>query len=235
MSDRNVRARNALRDTVDENYSHTKHIALNALIALGPAALLAVVLFFASFSPWMLAAIPAGILFGNFIEYVTHRWPMHKPKSPGGKYLFKRHAGEHHRAFDIEFMEIEDPRDYALVMLPVSRAAIFMGILLATAAVLGLIAGAAFGAIFAMTLGIYFFIEEALHISFHFKSTWEGDKWYNKLLRRIGRWHRIHHELKLMSKFNFNVAFPLFDKVFGTLVDEDDDVVISKRVTAHTT
>lgn len=234
MNDKTVRARNALRETVDEGYSHIKHLMLNSLITLVPTLVFAMIAFFAGISLWSLTAIPLAILFGNFIEYATHRWPMHKPKAPGGKYLFKRHAGEHHRAFEVEFMEITDPRDYSLVMLPPLRAAVFMSVLIAIAGVAGLTVGAAFGALIGMTLGLYFFIGEALHISFHFKSTWENDKWYNRFLRRIGRWHRIHHELKLMSKYNFNIAFPIFDKVLGTLIDEDDDVVILKRDKAFT-
>ena len=228
MVDRNVRARNALRETIDNDYSHIEHLTLSALIALGPVALFAFILSFFPISPWAFTAIPLGLVLGNFIEYVVHRFPMHRPKMFLSKLLFRRHAGDHHRAFDISFMEITDPRDYALVMLPIKRAVTFMFLVFGLVGGLSIFTGPAFAMMLGMSLGVYFAIEEMLHLSFHFKSTWEGDKWWNKALRKLGRAHRLHHELKLMTRANFNIAFPIFDKLFGTLVNENDDIVLLK-------
>lgn len=229
MENRNVRARNELRAAVPENYSHIRHLALNTLITLAPILVFAFLLAtYFTFNPLALLAIPVGFLLGNFIEYAAHRWPMHRPSKLIGKKMFKRHAGEHHRAFDMDFMEITDPRDYFMVMLPTRTALKFMLVATALTVLGGFIGGGAFAAVLGITLCGYFFAEEMLHLSFHFKSTWEGDRWIHRALRRIGRWHRLHHELKLMTRWNFNIAFPVFDKMLGTLIDVDDPVVQSK-------
>ena len=37
------------------------------------------------------------------------------------------------------------------------------------------------------------------------------------LLSRLRQHHMAHHDLRLMGHYNFNITFPLCDRLFGTV------------------
>ena len=64
----------------------------------------------------------------------------------------------------------------------------------------------------------YYLLYEALHFSYHTRA--------GGLLKRIpfvdylSRGHLYHHRIGLMSRYNFNITFPIFDKIFRTQYKE---------------
>lgn len=162
-------------------------------------------------------AIPIGFLVANFVEYVAHRYPLHRPMWPL-RYVYKAHGIQHHRFFtgDSEaHMTTSDPHDFAVVLFgPLSQAVLIVGAGLPAALLLGVLAGPNAAWLFGAMATAYFLTYEWLHLLYHLPSS-------NPLtrlpgIRALSRHHLAHHELRLMSKWNFNITFPIFDALFGT-------------------
>ena len=61
----------------------------------------------------------------------------------------------------------------------------------------------------------YFVSYEILHFTYHIdENTRVGRMWMVRVLREH---HRIHHSQRLMSRYNFNITWPLADLLFGTI------------------
>ena len=84
---------------------------------------------------------------------------------------------------------------------------------------LALLAGANVGWLFALTAVGYFLNYEWLHFSYH---TPEGS-WMARLpgVAALRRHHLRHHDQALMSRYNFNITYPIADRLFGTLYRAD--------------
>lgn len=210
-------ARERMRRHVPPGYSHLRHFLTLALLTLTPVPAFIWMLVMSGMTWLSLVGVPVGIIVGNFIEYMTHRFPMHRKMRGAGKALYKRHAGTHHAIFTDDDMVIDDPRDLYHVMMTPKPAVVFMLVIGALVVSMWFYTGIpALAAVFGITLCGYFFAEEALHMSFHLRSTWEGGRPWNRLLRRIGEHHRAHHNPRVMREQNFAIALPIFDWVFGT-------------------
>ena len=161
-----------------------------------------------------LAALPVFFLVANFGEYFGHRGPMHHRRR-GLRLLFERHAGQHHRFFTNEAMAVESSRDFQMVLFPPVMLVFFLGLL---AAPIGLVVGLLFtanlGWLFVATGVSYFLTYEWLHFAYHQP---EGSRvGRNPLVRRLRGLHLTHHDQRLMTRYNFNITFPIGDAVFGT-------------------
>lgn len=229
MQEKSVRIRERLKGVIPDGYSHLKHLITLAFFTLSPVPFFIAALFIWGMPLWSLSAIPLAFLIGNFVEYATHRWPMHRAFKYFGKGLYRRHAGSHHSAFTHSDMEIRDLEDWYHVMMPPGKAVAFTAFIFTTVAGAYALGGGPFAAVLGTFLCMYFYSEELFHLSFHLPSTWNGDRWYNRLLRRMAGGHHIHHDSRVMKDVNFNIAFPVFDHVFGTLVKSHEDAVQSKR------
>ena len=163
-----------------------------------------------------LAAVPLFFLVANLGEYLGHRGPMHHPRR-GLRLLFERHAGQHHRFFTDEAMAVESSRDFQMVLFPPVMLVFFLGLLAAPIGlVLGLVGTANLGWLFVATGVGYFLTYEWLHFSYHQPETsWIGR---NRVVRRLRQLHMTHHDPRLMTRHNFNITFPIADRVFGTYV-----------------
>ena len=67
---------------------------------------------------------------------------------------------------------------------------------------------------FVAVIYFYYLLYEFLHFSSHAK---EGS-FLKKLpfIKTLSQNHLNHHRLELMEKYNFNITFPIFDKLLGT-------------------
>lgn len=219
--------RNELRKQVEENYSPMRHIILNSIVALMPAVIFGFMLSqVTAISLLSLFAIPFGLLLGNFIEYTTHRYPMHRPRWSKGSRMYKRHAGQHHRAFTRDFMTIDSSHDLALIMLPAKYVLVFSAVSMLFAFLSFVLLLGTFGHILCITLSIYFFVEEMLHALFHTQWMWSK----RNVLRPLAEHHRLHHETKHMRRQNFNIVFPLFDMLCGTWLKSQPTVPHVKSI-----
>ena len=165
---------------------------------------------------WLeLAAIPMFFLFANVAEYLGHRGPMHHRRR-GLALVFERHTQQHHRFYTHEAMAAESPRDFQMVLFPPIMLIFFLGCM-ATPIGLGLavVGTPNLAWLFVATSVGYFLTYEWLHFSYHQpEASWIGRR---ALVRHLRRHHAIHHDPTRMTSVNFNITFPIADRVFGTL------------------
>jgi sterol desaturase/sphingolipid hydroxylase (fatty acid hydroxylase superfamily) len=163
---------------------------------------------------WEWASIPAGFFIANFVEWLAHRYPMHHPW-PGLKIAYEMHTLKHHRVFTHDAMEAESPDDFDMVLFsPLSLSMFLFGTGLPVALLFFAFVSWNAGWIFVALAVDYYVLYECCHMAYHLpESSWVGRLPGMALLRRH---HTHHHDLELMSHWNFNVTFPIFDRVFGT-------------------
>jgi hypothetical protein len=176
--------------------------------------------------------LPLFFVAANAIEWAVHRGPMHHPRPP--RILYTNHTLIHHRAFHHDHMQIEDPRELNLIMMPwYTMLGLFV---LASPIALGaaLVRGPAVAGVFYVTAAGYFLFYETMHALYHLPAP---------LLRRLGldgplfralhAHHRHHHRLDRMSFVNFNVTLPLMDWLFRTKEKDGEEKPKAARAPAH--
>ena len=197
---------------ISRNYSGWGHFLFTTIGAL--AAITAAGLQLHDVRPAEWATIPIAFLIANFGEYLGHRGPMHRPRR-GLSLLYRRHTQQHHHFFTHEAMAADSPRDFKMVLFPPVMLLFFLGGL---AAPIGLFlywaCSANTGLLFAMVAIGYFLSYEWLHFSYHLRP----DSWVGRLplVAMLRQHHMRHHDLALMGKWNFNITFPIADRLLGT-------------------
>jgi hypothetical protein len=161
-----------------------------------------------------LLTIPVTFLYANFIEYVLHRWPMHR-KVPLMYIFFQRHTLDHHHFYTDDAMAFETHRDVRMVLFPPEM--IFF-LIAAFAVPIGYIVSLFLGlnvAYLFVAMGIGYILNYEF---FHFLYHAPKDSWLSKIpfLESMRKGHTLHHDHGLMGKFNFNITYPIFDYIFGT-------------------
>lgn len=162
-----------------------------------------------------LLTVPIAFLFANLVEYLAHKGPMHHPAKGPLAQLFKRHTGQHHRFFTHDRMAAESPADFYWVLFPPQVIGFFLGLIASPVAiVLFFVASANVAWLYVATAVGYYLTYEWLHWAFHQpEKSLVGRLPFIPTLRRH---HLTHHDQKLMSEWNFNITFPIFDALFGT-------------------
>lgn len=61
----------------------------------------------------------------------------------------------------------------------------------------------------------YFLNYEVLHLVYHLPTRYAVARW--PLVGRLRRLHQDHHDPRLMARYNFNITYPIGDRLFGTL------------------
>jgi len=174
------------------------------------------------YSIWQLKAVlpaeyltvPVTFLYANLVEYFAHKGPMHRPFK-GLDIIYKRHATQHHIFFTDQFMQFDSSRDFKAVLFPPMLICFFM---LFFALPAGLLVNWLFSSnisfLFVITAFSYFACYEILHTIYHLP---ENHWCYRfKILKVMRQLHKDHHQVKLMSRYNFNITFPIGDLLFGT-------------------
>jgi hypothetical protein len=200
------------RENVGPHYSGWLHVAFTACGSLAVIAFAVAHVHAVRAAEWLV--LPLGFLFANASEYFGHKGPMHRP-TRGLTILFQRHTREHHRFFTSEAMHYESARDFKMVLFPPVMLLFFLGgIATPLALVLFLCASANAGWLFVVVAMGYFLTYESLHFAYHL----QPDSWVGRLpfMNALRRHHTRHHDLALMGRYNFNITFPICDRVFGT-------------------
>ena len=212
-ADRFVRA-----EHVPGGYSPWRHMALTLAIAAALATLGVTLAARATLGDWLLA--PLFFVVANFIEWMVHRNPMHRPLPP--RIMYRNHAQLHHIAFTERNMDITRPSELGLIMMPWYT---MLGMFVITSPILvvaGLLRGRGLAGVFLLVAVAYFLTYETLHALYHLPDATldrAGSGGYAPS-GRLQAHHRHHHVLGRMAHVNFNVTFPLMDRLFGT--GEDD-------------
>jgi hypothetical protein len=209
-----------------KHYSPWLHLAVTSLFGLGAIAFAASLLHDVRW--WELAAAAAFFLLSNASEWRIHRDVLHK-RTRGATVLYDRHTPEHHMIFITDDMAIRSTAEFGLVLIPAyGIVLIFAGLLPLFGGIwlLGLHNLAALWCIVAMGYVVSY---EWLHLSYHLPpSSFFGSLGVVRLLRRH---HAIHHDPRLMQRWNFNVTLPLWDVVRRTYV-RDREAALNKAAVA---
>ncbi|HZX96699.1 MAG TPA: sterol desaturase family protein [Myxococcales bacterium] len=157
-----------------------------------------------------LLTVPIAFLYANLVEWLAHRGPMHAPRRFLGL-VYRRHTLLHHAFFTAEQMSLESARDFKLVLFPpVLLLFFFGGLALPAGLLLGAFLGSNVAALFVITAMAYYLLYEWLHLAYHL-----GDR-APRLIEPLRRHHAAHHDPRNMTRGNFNITFPICDRLFGT-------------------
>ncbi|MES1209972.1 MAG: hypothetical protein ABUS79_28890, partial [Pseudomonadota bacterium] len=144
-------------------YAPGRHVALTVTLATIIAAGGALLARRARPIDWLMA--PAFFVVANFIEWMVHRHPMHRPLQP--RIMYRNHAMLHHLAFTDANMPITRPAEMGLVMMPWYT---MVGLFLIASPVLvlaGVVRGPGLSGVFLLTAVAYFLMYETLHALYH--------------------------------------------------------------------
>lgn len=149
---------------------------------------------------WIALQVVLGMVFGNFMEWLVHRYFLHgigkKPKS-----ILSFHWRGHHRYSRKN--KFRDP-DYDQTLFAWNgrtKEILALSFLVILFSPLAFLIPAAYAGMVLWTV-IYY----CLHTYSHKNPEW-AKKWM--------RWHYEHH-MGLDQDSNFNVTFPLWDHILGT-------------------
>ncbi|HEX9853179.1 MAG TPA: sterol desaturase family protein [Woeseiaceae bacterium] len=207
-------ARAAFRERrVGPGYSGPRHLATTTTVSLGVALLCAFTLDDVRPLEWL--TIPLTFVYANLSEYLGHRGPMHHRKRFLGA-VFQRHSIEHHAFFTDEAATFDSSRDYKAVLFPPVLLLFFIGCFAAPiGTILYFLVSSNVAFLFVLTSVLYFLNYELLHFAYHSEpQSWIG---HLPLMHRLRRHHIHHHNKQLMTRYNFNITYPLCDYLFGTV------------------
>ncbi len=159
--------------------------------------------------------VPLTFLYSNLSEYLGHRGPMHH-KTRFLASVFQRHSIEHHSFFTDEAASFESTQDYKAVLFPPVLLIFFLlAFALPVGALLYVFLSPNIGFLFVLTTVLYFLNYELLHFAYHTSD----DSWFGRLplVSRLRQHHIAHHNKRLMTRYNFNITYPICDYLFGTL------------------
>jgi hypothetical protein len=195
------------RATVGRHYNGLLHFAFTNALSL---AIIAVAASHLHRPRWSLLTVPITFLYANFVEWVAHRGPMHAPRR-FLRLVYERHALQHHSFFTREAMALESTRDFKMVLFPPVLLIFFFGLFaLPVGLLLRAVAGANVAAFFVITALAYYLAYEWLHLMSHL-----GERGPRFLAPLRGH-HAAHHDPRSMTSGNFNITFPICDRLFGT-------------------
>ncbi|HEU4535194.1 MAG TPA: sterol desaturase family protein [Polyangiaceae bacterium] len=195
---------------IPPGYSPARHLAAMSLGCPAAVALLARAgLGEARGRDWL--AVPATLLAGTLVEYVAHRWVMHRPGLLALAY--DAHAGRHHRFYTARSMTYGHAREIWLVLFSAKDVAILAACVAPFFAALGLVITPGAHALSCVTAAGFFLLYEWLHLACHLPE--------RAPLARLAplRWlraaHARHHDEAGPGR-NYGVTTPLWDMAFGT-------------------
>jgi hypothetical protein len=207
--------RRRLVDAIPRWYSPIVHLLLPSLFGLSIMA--SCIWLLDGLLPLELLTVPATYLLANMGEWRTHRHLLHR-RSRVAPVLYDRHTPEHHMVYVSHDMAMHDRREFRLVLIPAyGIVLLFFGILIPATAMW--LAGFRNVALLFVATEMGFILSyEWLHLSYHLPA----DSFIGSLgiVRRLRRHHAVHHDPRLMQRWNFNVTVPLWDWVKGTISDD---------------
>lgn len=197
---------------VSEWYSGTAHFIFTSSVCIGIMAYCATRI--SHVTTAQLLTIPITFLYANLVEYLGHKGPMHR-KVRYLAIIFERHAQQHHSFFTHDAMECESHRDYKMILFPPVMIVFFFGLFAAPMGfLLRYLLGPNVALLFVITSIGYFLNYEWLHWLYH----QPPDSFLGRLpfINTLRLHHQYHHNKMLMGRYNFNITYPICDRLFGT-------------------
>jgi fatty acid hydroxylase family protein len=163
---------------------------------------------------WAWLTVPVVYILTNMNEWYIHRDILHR-RFPLAPVLYDRHTPEHHVIYVTDDMAIRDWREFHLVLIPAYGLFLIFVTLLPLTAALWWLASRNVALLYTATAMGYAVSYEWLHLSYHLpKGNRIGEL---GVIRRLRNHHAVHHDPRLMQRWNFNVTIPLWDWVQGTI------------------
>ena len=196
----------ARAEAVGPHYSGLLHLAfVNALSIL----IIAAAALQLRAPRWALLTVPVTFFYANLVEWLAHRGPMHRPRRLL-RLVYQRHTLLHHAFFTHQAMRLDGSRDFKMVLFPpVLLIFFFGGFALPIALLLQAVAGTNVAALFVITALSYYLLYEWLHLGYHL-----GGR-APRFIAGLRSHHATHHDPRQMTG-NFNITFPICDRLFGT-------------------
>ena len=201
------------REIVPANYSPAFHVFVNFGILISACVFCLSRLDNVTFAD--LLVFPATLLLGNFVEFFVHKELLHKLNWVSAE-TYKIHSKWHHRYFTDDAIEYDSAKDIFMVFFPKAVLVAF-GCAFLPLAYWALSRILTNNQTFLFLLGAttYFLLYESIHYICHMRET--SPIFRIGLFRFLREHHRTHHRLGLMHGYNFNIVFPVADKVFGKI------------------
>lgn len=154
------------------------------------------------------------IVIGNLVVFLIHKYLLHLNIGPSN-FPYEEHTLSHHKYFTEDAITFDSIEDWDTVFFPWFIIVGFIFLILPIFFVLGYVLGGVDSAFFFMgSASFYFGLYEIVHFSCHLKP---DNPWLHiPGLRFMHEHHRIHHNPKLMGKYNFCIVHPLWDILLGT-------------------
>jgi sterol desaturase/sphingolipid hydroxylase (fatty acid hydroxylase superfamily) len=202
-------------DHIPAGYSPWRHMALTLVLATVLATGGLALAVRARAADWLL--LPGFLVIANFIEWMVHRHPMHRPLRP--RIMYRNHSQSHHLAFTDGRMVIGSARELGLIMMPWYTMLGLFAVASPIMLLAGFVRGPGLSGVFLLGAVGYFLCYELLHALYHLPDATLDHAGIGRVraFRRLQAHHRHHHILGRMANVNFNVTFPLMDRLFGTL------------------
>jgi hypothetical protein len=197
---------------ISSSYSGWRHFSLTVITTLLVIIGCLITLNDVQALEWL--TIPTTFLYANLTEYLGHKGPMHH-KTRFLQLLFQRHTVEHHAFFTEAITTFDNSKDFKAVLFPpIMLLFFFGGFALPVGLLFYFLLSPNVAYLFVFTSAAYFLNYELLHFCYHInESSWGSKLPFMDTLRRH---HTFHHDRKLMSKYNFNITYPICDCLFGT-------------------
>jgi len=169
-----------------------------------------------TFWEWML--LPVMMVVGNLAVYLIHRYPLHRYWK-FYTFPYNEHTVKHHSAYQYHDLEIHSFKEICNIVFPPPVVLGFVvGYIPVVYFVSSLILSHNAAVMIVLGSAIYFMLYETMHTISHVPEDHFLMK--SSYLRFMRNHHRLHHHQRLMSKWNFNIVYPLFDWLTGCMVKE---------------
>lgn len=208
--------RRRLVDGIPGWYRPLLHLAVPS--AFGLAIIAACAWLVEGLAWWELSTIAVTFVVSNVNEWRAHKYLLHR-RSRLAPVLYDRHTPEHHMVYVTHDMAMKSRREFRLVLIPAYGILLIFVSTLLPATVLWLAGLPNVASLFVATAMIYVLSYEWLHLSYHLPP--ESFVGRRRLVARLRRHHAVHHDPRLMQRYNFNVTVPLWDWVRGTIAPKD--------------
>jgi sterol desaturase/sphingolipid hydroxylase (fatty acid hydroxylase superfamily) len=197
---------------VPARYSPSLHLA--ALVGSGLAVAAIALALLREVRAWQLAAVPVFVLLGNAAEWHVHRGLLHRRTRPL-QWLYVCHTPQHHALYVPDDMALHGARELRFVLLPAYSVLALLAIAAPFPIAFAWLGQPNIALLFVATAALYVVAYEWLHLAWHMPSHGPLDRL--RVVRAMRLHHAFHHAPHLRSRWNFNVTFPLWDLLHGTI------------------
>ncbi|MBM4265650.1 MAG: sterol desaturase family protein [Deltaproteobacteria bacterium] len=185
--------------------------------SIGIAAIVVALSWIRDLHPAELLTVPAVYLLANAFEWWVHVNALHR-RNPLAPVLYDQHTPRHHMLYLTDDMAMREKREYRLVLIPgYGLLLIFLGQVVVSSG-LWWLGQPNVACLWVATSIAYAVSYEWLHFSYHLPHDHPVSR--NPVIRKLAHHHAVHHDPRIMQRYNMNVTVPLMDWVMGTSVEE---------------